>query len=161
MTFQLGEGTPEGGGSTLRQAQGERIGLAQGEGGAPPQSHPPLDSRLRGNDGRVRGGRGLRGGGSTLRQAQGERMGLARVSGENCPTATHLWIPACAGMTVGFEGEGVRGVGLELEGDGFYVFDVGVGGEAPDADVAAAEVAVGVPVGGNGGAFIVNFLAVA
>ena len=39
------------------------------------------------------------------------------------------------------------GRGLELEGDGLDVLDGGVGGEAPDADVAAAEVSVGVPIG--------------
>ena len=46
---------------------------------------------------------------------------------------------------------------LVLEEDGFDVFDVGVGGEAPDADVAATQVAVGVPVSGDGGTFVVYF----
>ena len=50
---------------------------------------------------------------------------------------------------------------LVLEEDEVYVFDVGVGGEAPNADVAAAEVAVGVPVGGDGGAFVVYFFPIA
>ena len=65
----------------------------------------------------------------------------------------------------GHEGETVEvsveggngGWGLVLEEDGLDVFDVGVGGEAPDAYVAAAEVAVGVPVGGDGGPFVVYF----
>ena len=70
-------------------------------------------------------------------------------------------VPACArttdeGETVSVEG-GNGGRGLVLEEDGFDVFDVGVGGEAPDADVAAIEVAVGVPVGGDGGPFVVYF----
>ena len=51
-------------------------------------------------------------------------------------------------------------VGLVLEEDCFYVFDVGVGGEAPDSDVAAAQVAVGVPVGGYGSPFVVYFFPV-
>ena len=63
----------------------------------------------------------------------------------------------------GYGNDGGGGIGrrLVLEEDGFDVFDVGVGGEAPDADVAAAQVAVGVPVSGDGGTFVVYFFPIA
>ena len=86
------------------------------------------------------------------------------------------WIPAFAGTGFCGVGGGLRGLvsaksgpprsrgwgsgGLEFEEDGFDFFDVGVGGEAPDSDVAATEVAVGVPVDGNGDPFVVYFLPV-
>ena len=74
--------------------------------------------------------------------------------------------PVCTGASFRHEGRLCArtrggGWGLVLEEDGFDVFDVGVGGEAPDAYVAAAEVAVGVPVGGDGGPFVVYFFPIA
>ena len=53
-----------------------------------------------------------------------------------------------------------RGGGLEFEEDGFDFFDVSVGGEAPHTDVAAAQVSVDVPIGGNGDPFVVNLFPV-
>ncbi len=98
-----------------------------------------MDSRLRGN--RVLQSLRWVEGFGVLRQAQDERLGLG----------------------VGYclrGGGGVGGRGLEFEEDGFNFFNVGVGGEAPDSDVATTEVAVGVPVGGNGDPFVVYFLPV-
>ena len=102
---------------------------------------------------------------------EGEWAGLKPAPTEKGLADGRAWegwvpapVPCLHGGKLSTRGQAMRedkGWGLVFEEDGLDVFDVGVGGEAPDADVAAAEVAVGVPVGGDGGSFVVYFFPIA